>query len=191
MKSLIVRAAVAALAALSLAGCVDSSDPIMADSQPIFGEHLRLQLYTLKKGYAHDPVQVNFTWNGGLYTRVGGGLREVSAFSAHPFEGGDYIIETVPAKKALVTEYALMHKLAEGVYQVVPIDEADADEQTRVAYCKKLDMATCRIATREQLFAFARATAARDKDSGGLVIRLPDGSEPHAPAKRRVSRSRR
>jgi len=191
VNSLAVRAVFVALCALSLAACVDSADPILADSQPVFGEHLRLQLYTLKSGYAHDPVQVNFNWNGGLYTRAGGGLREVSAFSAHPFEGGDYIIETVPAKKALVTEYALMHKLAEGVYQVVPVDEADADEQTRVAYCKKLDTATCRVATREQLFAFARATAARNKDNGGLVIRLPDGSEPREPAKRRAPHPRR
>ena len=191
MNAIILRAATAALCALSLAGCVDSSDPILPDSQPVFGERLRLQLYTLDKGYAREPVQVSYTWNGGLYTHAAGGLREVSAFSVHPFEAGDYIIQTVSGKKALAAEYALMHKLAEGVWQVVPVDEADADEQTRVAYCKKLDMAACRIATREQLFAFARATAARNKDTGGLVIRLPDGSEPREPAKRRAPPTRR
>ena len=37
--------------------------------------------------------------------------------------------------------------------------------------------------TREQLFAFARATAAQHKDEGGLALRLPD-----APAKRRSPR---
>jgi hypothetical protein len=187
---MILRAATAALCALSLAGCVDSADPILADSQPVFGERLKLQLYTLDKGYAREPVQVTYAWNGGLYTHAGGGLREVSAFSVHPFEGGDYIIQTVSGKKALAAEYALMHKLADGVYRVNAIDEADADEQTRVAYCKRLDRAACRIATREQLFAFARATAARNKEDGGLVIRLPDGSTPRE-TKRRVPAVRR
>ncbi len=38
-----------------------------------------------------------------------------------------------------------------------------------------------RIATREQLFAFARATAAKRKPDGGLAIRLEDAR----PSKRR------
>jgi hypothetical protein len=39
------------------------------------------------------------------------------------------------------------------------------------------DGAACRIETRDQLFAFARATAARKKDNGGLAIRLEDSPE--------------
>ncbi len=180
MKLILLRATAAALFSLSLAGCIDSSHPIMPDAQPEFGRKLNLQLYSLRKGYAHEPQQVSFTWNGGLYAHAAGGLREVSAFSAHPFEAGDYIIQVVPAKRPRISEYALLHKLAEGVYQVVAIDEADADEPTRNAYCgkgDKTDPSSCRIETREQLFAFARATAANRRDDGGLVIRLPDGSE--------------
>ena len=180
MKPFIVRAAIAALCVFSLSGCIDSSSPILSDSQAVFGPHLKLQLYGLRNGYADDPNQVNFNWNGALYTHAGGSLREVSAFSIHPFEAGDYIIQEVPAKRARITEFALLHKLAEGVYQVVAIDEADADEPTRAAYCGKGDKAdpsSCRIETRDQLFALARATAARRKDDGGLVIRLPDGAE--------------
>jgi hypothetical protein len=141
----------------------------------------------VRKGYAHDPEQVTFTWNGGLYTHSGGGLKDVSAFSVHPFEAGDSIIETVPAKHGLTTEYVLLHKLAEGVFQVVPIDEGDADEPTRAACCKQTDKSGCRIETREQLIAFARAPQAQRKDDGGLAIRLPDGSEKKEkdPARRR------
>ena len=87
-----------------------------------------------------------------------------------------------------ITEYALLHKLAEGVYQVIAIDEADADEPTRAAYCgkgDKTDPSPCRIATRDQLFAFARATAARRKTDGGLVIRLPDNEKAARPARER------
>jgi len=83
----------------------------------------------------------------------------------------------------------VLHKLAEGVYQVIAIDEADADEPTRAAYCgkgDKTDPSPCRIENRDQLFAFARATAARQKTEGGLVIRLPE--DPERPARRKPRR---
>jgi hypothetical protein len=181
-----------AFVAPSLSGCIDSSGPILSESQAVFGPRLKLQFLTLRKGFAHDPTQANFNWNGPLYAHAGGGMKDVSAFSVHPFEAGDYIIQEVPAKRVRITEYALLHKLAEGVYQVVAIDEADADEPTRAAYCgkgDKTDPSSCRIETRDQLFAFARATAARQHDDGGLVIRLPDGPQtPERPAKRRPPR---
>jgi hypothetical protein len=174
-----VRAGLAALCALSLAGCIDSSGPILADSQDVFGPRLKLQLFTLRQGHAQDPTQVDFTWNDALYVRAGGGLREVAAFSVHAFEAGDFIIQEVSAKRPRVTEYALLHKLADGVYLVWAIDENDADEPTRAAFCGKggkKDPSPCRIETREQLFAFARATATRQKQDGVLMVRLPDGA---------------
>jgi len=195
VKPLIVRATLAAFLALPLSGCIDSSGPILSDSQPVFGPRLKLQFYGLRKGYARDPAQASFNWNGALYAHAGGGMRDVSAFSVHPFEAGDYIIQSVPARRARISEFAILHRLADGVYQVVAIDEADADEPTRAAYCGKGDKtspSSCRIETREQLFAFARATAARQRDDGGLVIRLPDGAErPQRPVKRRPPPPRR
>jgi hypothetical protein len=184
VKPFIVRAALAALCALSVSGCIESASPILLDAQPIFGKSLRFQLFGMRKGVAVDPEQSSFSWNGALYAHTGGGMRDVSAISIHPFESGDFIIQSVPANRARITEYAVMHKLVEGVYQVVAIDEADADEPTRAAYCSKGERGdrSCRIATRDQLFAFARATAARPKDDGGLAIRLPD--EPERPARR-------
>src|SRR5262249_42196999 len=56
---------------------------------------------------------------------------------------------------------------AEGVYLIIPIQEEDADEPTRERFCTKTQGADCRISTPEQLFVFARATAARDEDNGG------------------------
>ena len=105
---------------------------------------------------------MTFKWNGALYVRRRR-LEDVSAFSVHPFEGGDYIIQRVPANKPRITEYAVLHKIADGVYQVIVIDEDDADEPTRAAFCGKGNKndPSCRIKTREQLIAFARATAAR------------------------------
>src|SRR5665647_1173157 len=119
-----------------------------------------------------------------LYAHVSGGMKDVSGFSVHPFEAGDYILQEVPVRHPRITEYALVHRIADAVYQVIAIDEADADEATRTAHCGKggkTDASPCRIATRDQLFDFARATAARRKDDGGLVLRLPDGAEKRPP----------
>jgi hypothetical protein len=191
VKRLLTRAALAALCAMPLAGCIDSSGPILTDSQEVFGPKLKVQLFTLRQGFAHDPEFATFQWNGALYTHAGGGMREVAAFSVHPFEAGDFIVQEVSTKRPRITEYALLHKLADGVFMVWTIDEMDADEPTRAAFCDKgdkKDPAACRIETREQLFAFARATAARQHADGGLAVRLPDGPEhvKRAPVRRRA-----
>jgi hypothetical protein len=174
VRSFALRAAIAALCALSLSACIDSSGPVLTDSQAVLGEHLNLQLYSLRDGHALDPERSSFTWNGKLYAHTSGSLDDVRGFTVHAFEGSDYIVQSRPARYPEHVEYALMRKLVDGVYQVIAIDEADADESTRAANCKHPGGFACRIETREQLFAFARATAARHKDNGGLAIRLAD-----------------
>jgi len=109
-----------------------------------------------------------------IYVKAGGGTHDVAAFTVHLFEVGDAILQSAPVNKAQSTEYALMRKLAEGLYQVIAIDEDDADAATRAAECKHPGGAACRIETREQLFTFARATAAKRKTDGGLAIQLDD-----------------
>jgi hypothetical protein len=180
MRYIFVRTAIAALCALSLSGCIDSASPILSDSQQLFGPRATFQLYGLRKGFAVEPEQVAFSWDGARYVRKSGGLKDVRAFSVHPFEAGDYIVQSAPANKPNMTEYAVMHRLTDGVYQVVVVDENDADEPTRAAHCGKGEKndRSCRIKTREQLFAFARVTAARKKDDGGLAIRLSDDKRP-------------
>lgn len=162
MRRLVARAAAAAFCALSLSGCVDSAGPILPEAKALFGERLRLQFYTLHKGHADEPGQASFKWDGARYIHAGGGMSDVAAFTAHPFEANSYIIQSAAAKRPHIFEYAVAHKLAEGVYQVIAIDGAH-----------------CRVVTRKQLFVFARATATRHTDEGGLVLRLAnDDSEP-------------
>jgi hypothetical protein len=176
---LVVRAAAAAFCALSLSGCVDSAGPILLDAKPLFGERLRLQFYTLHKGFADEPEQASFKWDGARYVHAGGGMSDVTAFTAHPFEASSYIIQSAAAKRPHIVEYAVAHKLAEGVYQVIAIDEDDANRVTRAHYCKQVEDSHCRVVTRKQLFVFARATTARHKGQGALVLRLAnDDSEP-------------
>lgn len=168
-------AALAALGALALAGCIDSAQPILADAKPLFGPHVRFQFYGLNNGAAVDPEQADYVWKNKRYVRIGGGMKDTVAFSVHPFEGDDAIIQSVPADPKHHIEYALMHKLLDGVFHVVPIDEDDASEAVRAANCQQTKDSPCRIGTREQLFTFAQATAAKRRaDRGGLAIRLPD-----------------
>ncbi len=179
MRRLTIRAFIATLCVLSLSACIDSSGPILSDSKPLLGPKLQLQLYTLHKGIASEPEQATYTWDGRLYVHAGGGMKDISAFSVHPFEAGDFIVQDIPTKSPHINEYGLMRQLASGVYLVRAIDENDADEATRAANCGKGDKAnpsSCRISTREQLFTFARAAAAKRHDDGGLVIRLDDDS---------------
>jgi hypothetical protein len=174
VKSFPFRTALAALCGMALTGCIDSSGPILTDAQPVLGPRLTLQLYSLREGHAHDPERASFAWDGKLYVRSGGGMKDVSGFSVHPFEAGDSIIQSSQLRHPQIAEYALMRKLAEGVYQVIAIDEDDADEPTRAAQCKHPGGTACRIETREQLFTFARATATKRKTNGGLAIQLDD-----------------
>ena len=178
MISFRVRAALAALCALALSGCIDSSGPILTDSQPALGPRLNLQLYALRDGHAFNPEQARFAWDGKFYAQSGIGMNDVSRFTVHPFEGGDYIVQALSTRHPEHTEYALMHPLVEGVYQVIAIDEDDADAATRAVNCKHPGGAACRIETRGQLFTFARATAAKRNTGGGLAIRLEDPKRP-------------
>ncbi len=169
-----IGALLAAVAALSLAGCIDSAKPILTDSRPLLGQHLRLELYTLLKGFAQGPGQAEYVWKGGYYTHVAGGMKDVPGFTVHPFENGDYIVQTRPNAPGAKTEYALLHPFVAGVYRAVVIDEDDASAAVRAANCKTSKESSCRVETRAQLWALARATAAGPKDRGGLAIRLPE-----------------
>ena len=176
---MVARAAVAAFCALSLSGCIDSEGPILPNARPLFGELLRLQFYTLHKGFADEPEQASFKWDGRRYVHAGGGMSDVTAFTAHPFEADAFIIQSAAARRPNIIEYAVARQLTEGVYQVVAIDEDHVERTVRVRNCKRVDDSRCRIATRKQLLVFAHATSARQEGRGGLVLRLAnDVSEP-------------
>jgi hypothetical protein len=170
-----IRIAGAILCALSLSGCVDSSGPLLPDAQPVFGEQLRLQFYSLRKGTADEPEQATYKWERGTYRRTGGGMTDIGSFSVHPLTRGIFVVQSAAAKRPGIFEYAVARRLADGVYQVIAVDEADANRVTRAHYCKRAGDSSCRIEKRNQLYAFARATAKRKKGQGGLVLRLADG----------------
>ncbi|MGA7972547.1 MAG: hypothetical protein WCA36_07050 [Pseudolabrys sp.] len=174
MRSFIPRAAFVALGACLLSGCIDSAKPILTDSKPLLGQHLRLQTYSLdSKGVSDGPEQAEYVWKGSYYAHVSGGMKDVPGFTVHPFEHGDYIVQTRPSGSDKTVDYALLHPFVAGVYQAVAIDENDATAAVRAANCETTKGSSCRVETRAQLWALARATAARPKDRGGLAIKLP------------------
>ena len=177
MSAVTVRAAAAAVCGLSLSACVDSSGPILTDARPLFGQQLQLQFYTLRKGFADEPEQASFKWDGERYAHAGGGMTDITAFTVHRLEGRAYIVQSAAAKRPNIIEYAVAHELTGGVYQVTPIDENDADGATRARNCVRIDDSPCRVTSQKQLIAFARATEARQKGEGGLVLRLANSSE--------------
>ena len=175
MREPFIRIAGAILCALSLSGCVDSSGPILADAQPVLGEQLRLQFYSLRKGIVDEPEQATFKWDGAKYLRTGGSMADIGSFSVHPLTRDIFVVQSAAAKRPGMFEYAIARRLVDGVYQVIAIDEADVGRVTRARFCRRTSDSSCRIEKRNQLYAFARATAERRKGQGGLVLRLADG----------------
>ena len=173
MKQPFICVAGAILCALALSGCVDSSGPLLSDAPPVLGEQLRLQFYSLRT--ADEPEQATYKWDRGAYRRTGGGMTDIGSFSVHPLARHTFVVQSTAAKRPGMFEYAIARKLADGVYQVIAIDEADAGRVTRARFCKRSSDSSCRIEKRNQLYAFARATAERRRGQGGLVLRLADG----------------
>jgi hypothetical protein len=164
----------AILCALTLAGCVDSSGPLLSDAQPLFGEQVRLQFYSLRKGFVDEPEQATYKWERGAYQRTSGGMTDIGSFSVHHLARDTFVVQSAAAKRPGMFEYAVARRLVDGVYQVIAIDEADAGKLTRTRYCRRTSDSSCRIQTRNQLYAFARATAEQRRGQGGLVLRLAD-----------------
>src|SRR5262249_61484743 len=98
-----------------------------------------------------------------------GGAGDFTHFTIHPYEGRDLITQSQTSRGSTTIEFGLARRIAEGVYLIIPIQEDDADQPTRERFCTKTQGADCRISTPEQLFVFARATAARDEDNGGVA----------------------
>jgi hypothetical protein len=135
--------ACALLSLMLLAGCIDSERPLLTDAQPLLGERLHLQFYSVRDGAAHEPVEETFVWRGGRYAPIAGTGHDIGDFTLHAFTGADLIVQSLrPGKPA---EYAIARKIAEAAYLVVAIDESDADDATRGKFCSTAAGTACRV----------------------------------------------
>jgi hypothetical protein len=169
-----LRVLAVALAPFALTGCINSSAPILGDAKAILGDRIQVYLFsaTTKDG-TRDHTTAVFEWNGSRYLPLGTAAGDWSEFTIHPYEGRDFVIQTRQQRGAKATEYALARRLSEGLFLIIPISEEDADEPTRDRFCTKTQDSPCRITTPEQLFVFARATAAKDEEMGGIAVVIP------------------
>jgi hypothetical protein len=164
----------AALLCLAATACVSSTEPILSDAQGILGDGGQLHLYDVEEAGNRNPRTYPFQWAGRRYAARGRPV-EISDFTVHPYEGRDLIVQARAQRPLRPYFYALARKLANGVYLVTAIDPDDADEATRNRFCIKTRDAPCRIETPEQLFVFARATAAKDSEQGKLAVLVRTG----------------
>jgi hypothetical protein len=167
-----LRFATAACAAIALTGCISSTGPVLSDAKPVLGERGLIHVFTLSQRAAHDPGLVSFQWSGSRYL-VRGKSIGYSDFTAYPYEGRDWIVQGTTQRPPKRVEYGLARRLADGTYLLIPIDEEDADQSAREKFCTKTQDAACRIATPEQLFVFARASADKPVEGGGLAVVVP------------------
>ena len=157
----------APLLALALTGCISASGEILGDAKAILGDRIQVHALASPKDGKRDYSTGIFEWSGSRYVRRSGDFTD---FTIHPYEGRDLIIQSRTSRGSSLIEFALARRIAEGVYLIIPIQEEDADEPTRARFCTKTQGAPCRISTPEQLFVFARATAARDEDIGAVAV---------------------
>jgi hypothetical protein len=162
-------APLAMLLALAISGCVSSTEPILGDAKGILGDGGRLNIYDVEEGATRNFRSYPYQWSGNRYV-VRSRASEISEFTVHPYEGRNLIVQARAKRPLRPHVYALARKLAEGVYLLTTIDPEDADEATRNRFCIKSRDAPCRIETPEQLFVFARASAAKETEGGRLAV---------------------
>jgi hypothetical protein len=156
-------------AALALGGCISATTPILTDAKAILGEQVDIHLFGNPKGGGPPHTIVSYQWSGSRYVPRGRS-QDFGDFTIHPYEGRDLIIQTQTVRSPRQTEFALARRLAERGYLIIPIHEDDADETARERFCTKTQDASCRISTPEQLFVFARASAAKDEESNTIAV---------------------
>jgi len=162
-------AIVAILGSLTLSGCISSGGPILGDAKAILGERGQIHIFNARESGPGAHSVVTFHWTRGRYVLSGHSI-SVSDFTAHAYEGRDLIVQSRSARAPHPIEYALARKLADRVYMVQPISEDDADDAARQRFCSKTTNASCLIETPEQLFVFARATAEKELENGGIAV---------------------
>ena len=163
-KASIVPVAMILFAAFVLSACVQSKKPLLAGSKPLLGAQFQLTRYQdFIEGKALSVKTSFFGWNGTHYSLVSGDSSGEKYFVIQPFGSNDLLIEATYENDNV---YLLARKQAEGTYRILPIDQNDVDEATRIRTCVTRNPIICMIQTRQQLDTFVHAAAAK---TGGYI----------------------
>jgi hypothetical protein len=164
VKASLAPVALILLAAFMLCSCVQSSKPLLAGSKPLLGAQFQLILYQdFVEGKALSARTSIFRWNDTHYSLVSGDSSGEKYFVIQPFGSNNFLIEATYENDNV---YLLARKLADGTYRILPIDQNDVDEATRIRTCVTRNPIVCIVQTRQQLDVFVRAAVAR---TGGYI----------------------
>jgi len=167
------RIAAALVAALALAGCVESQTPLITDGKPLLGEQFEVHLYENfvgnKASAFHTAI---YQWRDGQYARDSALSRDARRFVARHLDGNDFIVQSSDETGGTFL-YWIGRRLHPGVYLIFPLDEDDASEKVRRTACAADAIhGVCRISSTEHLVALARATAAKPVRDPALGVVL-------------------
>jgi hypothetical protein len=159
----LIDLALAALAAFALVACVQSEQPLLSGSEPLFGDEFQLNLYdAVTAGLASAVKTSVYHWDAGRYALVKGEGPTGASIVMQPVGGNQTLVQFFDGK---AYRYFLARQLAEATYQIMSVDRT-ADVRMLKRLCVKIDRLDCTIATRAQLDAFVRASVR--KPSGGF-----------------------
>ncbi len=171
-RTVFVKLAAAAIAALFLSACVQSQAPLITDAQPLLGQQFEVHLYEEFVGNKASGVHASiYQWREGQYIRASGFAQDAKRFVAVPLAGSDFVIQSSD-ENGKIFVYWLGSRLTPGVYQIFGIDEMDADETTRKTICGDRSVDICWVTSRDHLLTLARATAAKPPRNAALGVVL-------------------
>ena len=146
--------------------------PLLTDAKPLLGQQFEVHLYeNFADGKASDFHRAVYQWKDDNYVRGSGLARDAKRFVAQPLAENDFLLQSTDSTNLF--NYWIGRKLAVGVYLIIPLDEADADDTTRAAVCgKDQPEGICRVGTYDQLLKMSRATAAKPVRNAALGVVL-------------------
>src|SRR5262245_54262705 len=112
------------LMVVSLAGCVESPEPLLTDAKPLFGDKVRIQVSEIREHGVRPGLTISYQWAGSRYVGDEVACKEgLCAFSIHPLDGRDYVVQAFdkPDKKRVI--YLIARRLADGVFLLFLIEE--------------------------------------------------------------------
>jgi hypothetical protein len=173
LKSLSRGVGLAAMA-LVLAGCVESQRPLLEGAQPLYGDWSVFSHQRLANGRVASPKQemALIRWTGQRYALVSESQGRVRELTIHPLDADTALIQGVEGGGffgSATFVYAVARKQMDGVWAVIPVDPAAAP-QIRARACAAGREGRCRIDSRADLIALARATAATVGSADGLLV---------------------
>jgi hypothetical protein len=172
-RSLLALTAV--VLAVFTAGCVQSKKTLISDAKPLMGASFEAHFFeNFIEGKASVTHTAFYRWKDDRYVIVRGSDDRVAHFKGFALGGDDFVVEGA-VKNASVLNYWVARKVVDGVFLIVPVNEADSDAATRTAACTgKGTDGNCFVEKRDELVELAKATAAkalRNPTLGVLVLR--------------------